>query len=102
MFWASVDQDTLYKSSILKHLILKFVTRLAAEMNEKLSRDERNLENVSIASRPMNIAEEYQNICSTEWLDAKTAAGVTLSETTEIKKLQVLCEIYMVRTLPLK
>ena len=78
------------------------MTRLAAEMNEKLSRDERNLENVSIASRPMNIAEEYQNICSTEWLDAKTSAGVTLSETTEIKKLQVLCEIYMVRTLPLK
>ena len=42
-------------------------------MHQELSRDESVLENISIKNRPMKIAEEYQLIQSSQWLEAKQA-----------------------------
>ena len=46
-------------------------SRLAAEMNSKVGRDEGALENIGIKNRPMKVAEEYQLFLSNYWLEAK-------------------------------
>ena len=41
-------------------------------MNMELSRDESDLENINVKTRPMTIMEDYTLFCSQEWLAAKT------------------------------
>ena len=67
-------------------------------MSTKLAADESNVENVSIKNRPMNIAEEYQLLCSNQWLDAKTALDDITEDTSDIVKLYLLSEVMMVRS----
>lgn len=68
-------------------------------MSTKLSRDESSLENVSIKNRPMNITAEYQQLCSEQWLEAKTAVDEATKSTryTEKDKLKFILDIFMVR-----
>ena len=40
-------------------------------MSSRISRDESDLENISMKVRPMNIVDEFQQICNEEWLEAK-------------------------------
>ena len=40
-------------------------------MNEKISKNESSLENITIRNRPMKIAEDYENFFTQEWLQAK-------------------------------
>ena len=66
-------------------------------MSTKLAADESNVENVSIKTRPMNVAEEYQLLCSNQWLQAKTVLDeVGGSRTPDYIKIQLLSEVLMV------
>ena len=66
-------------------------------MSTKLAADESNVENVSIKNRPMNVAEEYQLLCSNQWLDAKTILDdLGDSRTPDYMKVQILSEVLMV------
>ena len=66
-------------------------------MNEKLSRNESDLENISIQNRPMNVAEEYNLLMSNAWLEAKCSLDAEMGEDKkEAEKYQLLCEIITV------
>ena len=66
-------------------------------MSTKLAADESNVENVSIKNRPMNVAEEYQLLCSNQWLDAKTVLDdLGDGRTQDYMKVQLLSEVLMV------
>ena len=49
-------------------------------MSSKVSANESAVENVNIKNRPMNVAEDYQLLCSNEWLGAKTALDDIVNE----------------------
>ena len=62
-----------------------------------MSRDERDLENLSTTVRPMNITAELAQMQSSDWLDAK----LWLDErrhVAEVKKFKLLMSIIKVRT----
>ena len=64
-------------------------------MNAKVSADESNLENIAILNRPMNIASDFKNLCSQQWLEAKQELddnGVS-----ESQACKILCQVLLVR-----
>ena len=67
-------------------------------MNMQLSTNETVLENVSIKTRPMNIATEYSNMCSTEWHNAKEELDRSRNRLKEEYKLHFLSKILLVGT----
>ena len=65
-------------------------------MNHKVSADESNVENVSIRNRPMNIADDYESMCTDEWLQAKEALDEKIKHLADHVKVSVLFRILMV------
>ena len=55
-----------------------------------MSGDESPLENISIKNRPMMVAEDYYNLCSNAWLEAKMALDEKCAEQTEDEGLKFL------------
>ena len=68
---------------------------LSKEWSTKVSSDESNTENISMTNRPMTLKSEYENICSNEWLDAKTDLD-ELGYMGEKDRRMLLCEIPVV------
>ena len=67
-------------------------------MSEKMSNDETSMENISIACRPMTIAEEFEELTSNAWLDAKTKLDEICPDTTDEKlKVEFLAQVMLVR-----
>ena len=64
------------------------------EMDAKISARESTIENVSIKNRPMNIKEDFSELCSGPWQDAK--GDIDNYSVQEADKLQFLCDIIMV------
>ena len=67
-------------------------------MSSKMAADESSVENVSIKVRPMNIADDYIQACSNEWLEAKTTLDNVLDDQpkSECIKIELLCNIIKV------
>ena len=65
-------------------------------MGKKLAQDESSLENISIKNRPMNIAEDYENLCSNEWLTAKEYVDRKGNFESELEKVQLLSDVILV------
>ena len=68
-------------------------------MSTKISANESAVENVSIKNRPMNVADEYQHLCSNAWLDAKTTLDKLTDDSdisAKLDKLTLLCDIIKV------
>ena len=62
-----------------------------------MAADESSVENVNIKNRPMNIADEYIQFCSNEWLAAKSVLDeADLDDLQEVEKVQLLFQILMV------
>ena len=61
------------KPCYYEHYLFYFISifSLAEEMGNKVGADESSIENVSIKTRPMTIADDYSNFCTNAWLDAK-------------------------------
>ena len=77
----------------------KYSFRLSAEMGTKVSANESAVENVSIKNRPMNVSDEYHNLCSNAWLDAKTILDEVKGDSVisaELDKVQLLCDVMKV------
>ena len=94
----SKSPDYTHSSVILScYLIVSFCYRLAAEMNHKLAQNESSLENVTIPTRPMTVAEEYCRVKCNAWLDAKMALDERLpAEADERAKVEALTNILLV------
>ena len=66
-------------------------------MNAKVSSDASSLENISIQARPMKIAEDYTQLMSSTWLDAKSELDdVFKDDTNEAELVQLLLDVLMV------
>ena len=65
-------------------------------MGTKIASDESSLENISIKNRPMNIATDYDLLCSNEWLNAKTDLDDNCSDMPEEGRILILCDVLMV------
>ena len=66
------------------------------EMEAKVSADESALENICIKSRPTTIANDYELLCSNEWLAAKQALDDYAEHNREEQKLKLLCRVLVV------
>ena len=77
--------------------IKEYDFRLAAEMDSKISADERSLENISLANRPMKVSEEYSLLTSNVWLDAKNELDEVYGPEREANKVQVLADMLLVK-----
>ena len=66
-------------------------------MSSRMSRDERDLENLSTTVRPMNITAELAQMQSSDWLDAKLWLDERRN-VAEVKKFKLLMSIIKVRT----
>ena len=64
-----------------------------------MSHDESDLENISMKVRPMNIVDEFQQICNMEWLEAKMFLDEKLpdDQMDEKTKTGLLAKIISVR-----
>ena len=65
-------------------------------MSTKVGKDESSLENISIQNRPMNIKDEYENLCSSTWLHAKEKLDKTMKNEPEQKRVEFLVDIMTV------
>ena len=65
-------------------------------MDKQVAKDERQLENVSVKARPMNIQGKYQDICSNEWNDAKSLLDSKRIQAGEQQKMTFLVDIFLV------
>ena len=65
-------------------------------MGAKVASDESSLENISIKNRPMNIATDYDLLCSNEWLAAKTDLDENCPDMSDSDKVQILCKVLIV------
>ena len=65
-------------------------------MGAKVASDESSLENISIKNRPMNIATDYDLLCSNEWLVAKTDLDESCPDMSDGDKVQILCKVLIV------
>ena len=68
--------------------------RIASEMNEAVAAKEDNFENINIDCRPMTVADDYQNLVSNAWLDAKEALDDCKEcDMSEQEKTELLCRV---------
>ena len=68
---------------------------MSQQMSSRMSRDERDLENLSTVVRPMNIVAEFAQMQNSEWLDAKMWLDDSAS-VSELTKCKVLCYVMKV------
>ena len=72
--------------------------RIASKMNEAAKEDD--FENINIDCRPMTVADDYQNLMSNAWLDAKEALDDCEDcDMNEQEKTKLLCRMLEVQTL---
>ena len=64
-------------------------------MQRELSRDESVLENISLKHRPMSISDQYREIQTTQWLEAKQALDKQIDD--EQQKIGFLMNIMLVK-----
>ena len=71
--------------------------RLAAEKITKASSDDSGMENLSIQARPMKIADDYSQLMSSAWLDAKSELDdVYQDDAREAEVVKLLLDVLMV------
>ena len=71
------------------------MTSLSKEMSSRMSRDESDLENISMKVRPMNIVDEFGQMCNSEWLEAKLFLD-DISDKNEKYKVKKLSSVMQV------
>lgn len=49
----------------------RLTNRISSDMSAKLGKDESSFENISIKERPINVRDEYVELFSTPWMNAK-------------------------------
>ena len=68
-------------------------------MNEAVAAKEDNFENINIDCRPMTVSDDYQNLMSNAWLDAKEALDDCEDcDMREQEKTKFLCRVLEVFT----
>lgn len=67
-------------------------------MSNKLASDEEHPANVNIRNQPMNLAMEYELICSNEWLHVKNTFDSSYPNIVEGVKVDFLCSAFIVST----